>query len=672
MSGVSRRSLIASGAAVAGAVAATQVLPGAAAAATTGTASEHASAGRRHGDVRDVKHVVVLMQENRSFDHYYGALRGVRGFEDAQALRYPDGSSIFAQPDPTRAGGSLLPFRMDTTRYDAQEATDLDHSWGGTHAAWNNGAWNRWVTTKGEEAMGYFDRADVPWQYALADAFTVCDGYFCSIQGPTTPNRLFLWTGTNDPRGTAGGPAIDNPDDYLPVYGWTTYPERLQEAGVSWQVYANTETGEGDWLGDYGDNPLWLFQQYHDAQASTDPAVHELALRGSVTPWQPDAGQGHAVDHVLERFIADCAAGTLPTVSWIVAPYRYSEHPQARPADGAAYTEGVLKALWANPELWASTAVLVTYDENDGFFDHVVPPTPTAGTTDEFVSGLPVGLGPRVPMTVISPWSRGGWVNSQTFDHTSVIRFLEVVTGVHEPNISAWRRAVCGDLTSCFDFGSFDPSVPHLPDTDALVARADAQKSLPPLPPPPAGEQAAPVQESGTRRHRRLPYRPDARLTVDRSGTATLTLTNDGADAVSFMVYDATATPFAGTPVLVTRSHRQQVTVSAAGGRYDLRVLGPDGFLRTFAGTIPAPGAAAVRAVAEVDRDHVRLTLSNTGRAAARFTVSDTAGRRRPYARTVGGDTEATVEWPIDDGGYDVTVAAGGYLARFAGRADTA
>ncbi len=291
MTGVSRRTVIGTGAAVAGAVA-------------LGSPAEAAAPGRT-GTVKDVKHVVILMQENRSFDHYYGTLGGVRGFADRQALRYPDGTDVFAQPDVARADKVLRPFRMDTTRYDAQEADDLDHSWDGTHAAWNGGAWNRWVGTKGEETMGFFTRADIPWQYALADAFTLCDNYFCSIQGPTTPNRLYLWTGTIDPDGRAGGPSITNPDDYLPVYRWTTYPERLQKAGVPWQVYANDEIGEGDWLGDYGDNPLWLFQAYHDAQSSLDPKVRQLAERGAVTPWQPDAGQGHSVDHVLSRFIKD-------------------------------------------------------------------------------------------------------------------------------------------------------------------------------------------------------------------------------------------------------------------------------------------------------------------------------------------------------------------------------
>jgi phospholipase C len=490
----------------------------------------------------------------------------------------------------------------------------------------------------------------VPWQYALADAFTLCDQYFCSVQGPTTPNRLYLWTGTIDPEGGRGGPALTNPDDYLPVYSWTTYPERLQRAGVSWQLYANTEIGEGDWLGDYGDNPLWLFQRYHDAMNSTDPAVRQLAERGGVTPWQPDAGKGHAVDHVLERFIADCAAGTLPTVSWIVAPYRYSEHPQARPVDGAAYANGVLRALWADPELWASTAVLIDFDENDGFFDHVLPPFAPAGTPGEIVDGQPIGLGPRVPMTVVSPWSRGGWVNSQVFDHTSVIRFLEVVTGVHEPNISAWRRAVCGDLTSAFDFGTFHPDVPDLPDIDALVARADAEKTLPPVPAPAPGPQPAPILEPGSRRHRTLPYQPDGNLRG-----RTVTLTNAGTAAISFAAYDNLATPFAATPVLVAGGHRGQFTVDIHNGRYDVSVHGPNGFVRAFKGTATAGVAVTL------GRDTLEISL-----AGGRFTLVANDVVHRAETHVVA--AHKTVSWPTVDGFYDVTVTADDLTYRFAGR----
>jgi phospholipase C len=673
--GPSRRQFIGGSAATIGGIAAATMLSGEGAQAATGASAS----AKRTGTIKDVKHVVILMQENRSFDHYYGALRGVRGFADTRQLSYPDGTNIFQQADHTRSGAPyLLPWHMDTRQYDAQDAGDLDHSWGGTHVAWSLGAWNRWIASKGEQTMGYFNRDDVPYQYALADAFTLCDGYHCSIQGPTTPNRLFHWTGTINPAGDAGGPAIDNPPDYDPVYDWTTYPERLQAAGVTWQVFANDEVGDGadGWVGDYGDNPLWLFQAYHDSLNSADPAKQDLARRASLRKeWKPDSGLGQDVNHVLTEFTAACAAGALPTVSWVVAPYGYSEHPAARPVDGANYTSTVLKALWANKSLWESTAVFINFDENDGYFDHVVPATPAVGTADEFVLGLPIGLGPRVPMTVISPWSRGGWVNSQVFDHTSVLRFLEVLTGVHEPNISDWRRAVCGDLTSCFDFGSFDASVPALPNTVQLVAIADGQESLP-GPVAPSGSQNPPPVESGTRKQRALPYRPNGSVSVNRTtGRVTATLANGGKAAMSFAAYPANLSPFVATPVLVSPKGKGTFVYDSAvtDGAYDFTILGPNGFLRRFAGAVVPVGLndVGVPAVsASVAGSVLSIKLSNAGATEVRFSLDRNDFGGTAMTKFVKQGKSLTIAWPLQSGWYDVTVTANsgtGFSYRFAG-----
>src|ERR1700729_4449326 len=196
--------------------------------------------GHLTGTIRDLKHVVILRQENRSFDHYFGSLQGVRGFADKQALKYQNGTSIFQQPDTKRTdGGLLLPFHMDSTKVNAQNAGDLDHSWTGDHSARNNGLWNNYIPAKTEQTMGYFTRADIPFQYAVADAFTICDGYHQAILGPTSPNRMYFWTGTS-------GGWITNPDDYVadfPAGATTTYPELLQRAGLTWQVYTNHEVG---------------------------------------------------------------------------------------------------------------------------------------------------------------------------------------------------------------------------------------------------------------------------------------------------------------------------------------------------------------------------------------------------------------------------------------------
>jgi len=178
------------------------------------------------GTISDLKHVVILMQENRSFDHFFGSLQGVRGFGDKQAFRFQSGNSIFQQPDPGRTdGGYLLPWRMNSTTMNAMNAGDLDHSWSGDHSARNAGLWNNWVSAKGEQSMGYLTRADLPFNYALADAFTICDGYHQAIMGPTSPNRMYFWTGTSSGTTT-------NPADYRVKFnGVTTYPEQLTAAG---------------------------------------------------------------------------------------------------------------------------------------------------------------------------------------------------------------------------------------------------------------------------------------------------------------------------------------------------------------------------------------------------------------------------------------------------------
>src|ERR1700749_2929435 len=391
--------------------------------------------------MKDLKHVVILMQENRSFDHYFGTLRGVRGFSDKQLLKYQNGTTIFDQPDPARTDlGYLLPFHMDSTKVDAQNAGDLDHSWAGDHSARNGGLWNNWTAAKTEQTMGYFTRNHLPFNYALADAFTICDGYHQSVLGPTSPNRMYFWTGTS-------GGWTSNPPDYT-------------------VEFTNHEVGDGSgndgWVGDYGDNPLWFYQQYQTSMKATTTAGQQLAVQGAVQPWQKNAGTPlgpNHVNHVLSQFIGDCAAGTIPQVSWIVAPYEYSEHPAASPSYGAHYTRTVLEALMSNQALWESTALFITYDEHDGYFDHVLPGSPETTVTNEFISGLPIGPGPRVPMIICSPWTRGGFVDSNSYDHTSMLRFLESWTGVAAPNVTAWPRSLTGDLTAAFAFASPDFSI---------------------------------------------------------------------------------------------------------------------------------------------------------------------------------------------------------------------
>jgi phospholipase C len=429
----------------------------------------------------DIEHVVLLMQENRSFDHYFGTLSGVRGFADPHALTLSTGRSVFHQPDPENPDGYLLPFHLDTKATSAQAIPSTSHAWSVQHKAWNTGRMDNWLPAHrasdgadGPYVMGYYTRADIPFQFALAETFTICDHYFCSVLGPTWPNRLYWMTGTIDPGGTRGGPVISNSAPQ--PYTWTTYAERLEAAGVSWKVYQQDD--------DYECNMLENFAAFKNAAAGS--ALHERGVR----PQPPGT------------FEDDARNDRLPAVSWIIPTTHQSEHPDYLPAAGADYVYQKLEAIASNPAVWAKTAFILNYDENDGLFDHVPPPTAPAGTADEYVQGLPIGAGFRVPAIIVSPWTVGGWVASEHFDHTSPLRFLERFTGVREPNISAWRRSTFGDLTSAFRFSGAKTAPPPLPaDTAARLIEAELEVATLPRPSLPGAGQTAPRQEPGTRPH---------------------------------------------------------------------------------------------------------------------------------------------------------------------------
>src|SRR3984885_12076479 len=174
------------------------------------------------GTIADVEHIVFLMQENRSFDHYFGTLRGVRGFGDPRAVRLPSGDPVWNQPN---GATPVLPFHPTAPNLGLQFFEDLPHDWKTTHLAWNGGKYDGWVPNKGTSTMAYLTRNDIPFHYALADAFTVCDAYHCSFLGPTDPNRYLMWTGWVGNDGKNGGPVLDNAeagDD------WSPDPEALQ------------------------------------------------------------------------------------------------------------------------------------------------------------------------------------------------------------------------------------------------------------------------------------------------------------------------------------------------------------------------------------------------------------------------------------------------------------
>jgi len=433
----------------------------------------------RRSALHDLEHVVLLMQENRSFDHYFGTMAGVRGFADPDAARLPGGRSVFHQPDPLHPDGYLLPFHLDTSASSAQAIPSTAHEWDVQHASWNHGRMDNWIAAhraadgvNGPYVMGYYTREDIPFQYALAEAFTVCDHYFCSMLGPTWPNRLYWMTGTVDPVGDQGGPIIRNGTPHGP-YRWTTYAERLQRAGVSWRVYQQTDN--------YGLNMLEHFARFQDALPGDPLYENGLVAR------PPDA------------FEEDARNDRLPAVSWILPTSHQSEHPDHLPAAGADFVASKLAAIAANPKVWRKTAFILCYDENDGLFDHVAPPVPPPCTPGEFVQGVPIGAGFRVPAVIVSPWTAGGWVASERFDHTSVLRFLGKFTGVEEPNISQWRRRTFGDLTSAFRFQDARP-FPALPGATAAKARAEWSAANLPAPLLP-GPQLAPVQDDRQRPH---------------------------------------------------------------------------------------------------------------------------------------------------------------------------
>ncbi|HEX4710499.1 phosphocholine-specific phospholipase C [Phenylobacterium sp.] len=587
-------------------------------------------ANRVTGTIRDVQHVVILMQENRSFDHYFGTLRGVRGYGDPRPINLPSGEPVWKQPAKGGAG-SVSPFHFDTASTRAETIFSLDHSWKGTHERWKHH--DAWIPAKGPLTMGYFTRADLPFHYALADAFTVCDAYFCSIFAQTNPNRLFLFSGTsglavgddskivvaNPPEETNETADPANDSKTFRALTWPTYAERLQAAGVSWRVYQEYDN--------FGDNGLAYFANFRGLEPGS--ALHDRART-----WAPGASAANAKtsdgQHLVAQFAADVAADRLPQVSWIVPSTRLSEHPAASPSDGAWLTARLIAALTANPKVWAKTVFILNYDENDGFFDHVPPPIPPAGTalgkstvkTDgEAYHGEPVGLGPRVPMIVVSPWTKGGYVNSQVFDHTSVIRFLEARFGVMEPHISPWRRAVCGDLTSVFDFATPNREIHPLPDASALPARAQKAKALP-FPKAPAAAEGLPRQEPGQRPARALPY--DFQLTTHpRADSIELTVANPGEAGVVLNLYRAGG----GEPRFYTLGKDGYLTdvIPLDPGPYAFAIHGPNSFMRGFRGDMGATLRPEANGWFLPNRGALRVALHNEGSTPLTLVITPSA-----------------------------------------------
>ncbi len=695
----------------------------------------------------DAEHVVILMQENRSFDHCFGTLRGVRGFNDPRAIRLANGNPVWFQTNAQ--GKTYAPFRLNIKDTKATWMGSLPHSRASQTDARNEGRYDQWLNACAHHnkqyapmplTLGYYNRDDLPFNYALADAFTVCDQNFCSALTSTWPNRHYLWSGTiRNEQDPASRARIRNDLDFGEAK-WHTFPERLEEHGISWRVYQNDLTCGGGlegeeraWLTNYTCNPLEYFERYQvkffdryvdglRKQVAALPAeIQELetiseemdrkdtafqkyqtALRKKrevlntaetelarynekkfhqLSPTErnlfekafatnkddPDFRSIATLEFrdgeedrkmtvpkgdLFHRFRKDVNHGQLPTVSWLVSPQRFSDHPSA-PWYGAWYVSEVLDILTANPEIWKKTIFILTYDENDGYFDHVppfVPPDPSKphsgkcsngikldmeyvplkqeldfGIEKKAARGGPIGLGYRVPMIIASPWSRGGRVNSQVFDHTSVLRFLEVFLSnkqgkpIREPNISAWRRTVCGDLTSVFaeyqpkaidrnfllDRDRFVKTIysaqfKQEPDgfrevTSADLSRFHATGSMGDL---------LPRQEGGVRPSCALPYQLYADGNWNAANgcfeilfQAKSEVFGDRTAGSPFTVYAPVAYRGSEAGALPEQMRNWQFAVAAgdalsdawpikafAEGRYHLQVFGPNGFFREYSG----------------------------------------------------------------------------------------
>jgi phospholipase C len=615
----------------------------------------------RTGTIEDVKHVVILMQENRGLLHYFGTLRGVRGFGDRITIPLESGKSVWYQSDGAR---EIPPYHLDPATSSALLIPSTPHSFSDAQAAWNQGKTGFWPKFKTQYAMGYYKREDIPFQFALAEAFTLCDDYHCSITTGTDPNRIVFWSGSNfNPELRARGINCQAdqsepnnlrswikgtwvPDAWPQTFQyagnpftWDTIPDVLQRAGISWRIYQDMND---NWTGAM--HGCLSFASFRNAQPGTP--IYVNGMTGG-----PD---------FLDRLANDVLEDKLPEVSWILTTRSNSEHPggPSSPTHGGDFTAKVLNALTANPKVWSRTVFLLTFDENDGLFDHLPAPAvpsydidgnlmgkatlPLAGeyfdstggtflNIEDTISGAirPWGMGPRVPLYVVSPWSKGGWVNSQVFDHTSVAMFLEKRFGIKMNTISPWHRAVSGDLTTAFDFASpNDPRFPTLPDQSYWSA-SDAQQRLLPSPIAPAAPQPL-VQEIGVRYSRALPYELHTSAHVDvATSVVTLVFANTGRAGAVFHVYDKhhlDRIPRRYTVEPGKALDDAWVVATDDGGSYDLSVFGPNGFHRHFKGDLDQrwarnPPSPEIEVIYDAFGGSLRLRLRNDGRGTVRFTV---------------------------------------------------
>lgn len=775
----------------------------------------------------NAEHVVMLMQENRSFDHCFGTLRGVRGYNDPRAITIPGKLPVWMQPD--KNGTRFPPFRLDIKATKATWMRDIPHSWENQVDAWNKGKYDDWIESKrpGNEefkkvplTMGYYTREDIPFYYAMADSFTVFDQHFCAALTGTTTNRSYFWTGKT--HGVKGDKAkVRNGElNYRNEAKWTTFPERLEELGIAWKVYQNeinlpSLVDDSSLLSNFSDNNLEWFSQFHvfyspgyyEFLEHQKPIIEaELAsfdknglpegagegylkeiekkkkelemISEHLMKFHPDNfeklsdfekslhqkafarntgdsdfhrtekikyvenGEEREVEvpkgDILYQFRKDVKEGNLPTVSWLVAPQKFSDHPSA-PWYGAWYVSEVLDILTKDPEVWKKTIFIINYDENDGYFDHqppfVVPDpkNPAEGIIskgldtdgeyvykeDELKAGFdekdcrtsPVGLGYRVPLIVASPWTRGGYVNSQVSDITSTIQFLEKFlskkTGkkVHESNISGWRRMVSGDLTSAFRPYKGEPleKLEPINRNDFMTQIHKAQfKGLPDnflaIPDSEArswdtarlkSEGALPSQEKGGRPSNALFYdlRVSGKLNSSTNSfeikfEASNELFGNNAWGAPFQVYapgnfknsstgdweSVRAWNFAVNPG-ESLSYSWPIS-EFENGQLHLRIYGPNGFYREYlgkSGSLPEMEILPVISGKNISQK-AKIKMNSTETSNLKLTENAYRNTESSIQLSSGKKFEQELDFESSKGWYDFTIAGKDFQFTFAGR----
>jgi phospholipase C len=682
------------------------------------------SAAVSTGTIKDVKHIVVLMQENRSFEMYFGSKYGVRGFGDPFPHPTVSGQTVWNQKSSSAVNATTtLPFPI-LQSHNWAFPPDLSHGFSDQQGAWGQGQASYWPQYKSPSTMGYYTRPELPFQFALAEAFTLCDDYHCAIISCTDPNRVSAVAGTSwDPTLVAAGvnctDATGEPSNlrcwitgtwvdgtntgykYNQIatntgFTWPSIADVLTEAGISWRIYQDMNN---NWTGAM--NGFLAFDSFRTAEPGSTIYVNGM------TTWT----------------IADLQTAvqndTLAMVNWVLPSAAESEHPGApcSPTHGGFFVETVLEALTSNPDVWASTIFILHFDENDGYFDHALSPavpsyyasgelagastislpgmyfnnasrTYSSGSylsSSDTISGQlrPWGLGARIPATVVSPWSKGGWINSQVYSHCSIGLLLEQWLDITIPGITPWHRSVCGDMTSCFNFATPNDAFPTLPDLSGWAASDSASQKLPAVVPP--SSQAMPVQEMGLALSRGLPYALNTTASTAASGLVTLNFINTGKQGAVFHVYDVLNLN------LIPRRYTVEAGktlsddfwnafgsnfVTAPAGSYNLWVYGPNGFARHFQGVISQEGMLQqqhpeIQFAYDIERGGIRIGLRSNAIKTVDFKVTDNAYKSGlPQMVSVRPEETAKLFWAVKNSGnwYDFSVSAEGFERRFAGR----